>query len=691
MSVLFLRRQGVLCRALFCLSAVSASVAAQTIETIQVHGQSTPMTKVPLAPSSALSADYRDALSTLPGVTVNSNGPLTALPQYRGLFGYRLPVDVDHAPVIGAGPNAMDPPLSHALPLPAQQITFYAGVAPVSAGAETLAGKLSVSQNTEALFSDARRLQGNLTLQATNQGNERNHSGHVLLSDDNYYAAMTAMEQRADARFDGNNNAIPNGFYQRRAMNLQGGWRDAQQTLQWQYNNLNTDASGTPALAMDIEYIDAQWYRASVERQLSGNHSLSVRWFGNTNQHGMNNYQFRPTPNNKARLNTVDSRALGGSVALLSRLSDSSTMQWGVETLAARHNSVITNPLMGTLQIDNFNDIQRDRYSLFGQWEFNADSWQLQVGTRATRVEAQADDVSHSMAMMMPAVAGLVERFNTANKEQSFQFVDATLNLVWDWSDGWQGTLDAGVKHRAPEYSTLYTWLPLGISGGLADGQNYLGNLDLNEEQNRQLNLGIAHARQDLQFTAQLFYQDIADYILGEPSQDTLANQVAMMMGNSVPLQWQNIDAHLWGLEAGLVWQWTSQWSFEANGALTRGKRDDRDEPLYRIAPANFRVAVQWQQGGWSAGAQAQWIAAQTDVSSLQLETPSEAYSLVDLHGQYRWSNGLLLRLSVSNLFDTAYQSHLAGINRVADASVPVGERLYGRGRTVHGTLSWQW
>jgi hypothetical protein len=32
------------------------------------------------------SADYRDSLQRLPGVSINGNGPVTEIPQYRGLI-----------------------------------------------------------------------------------------------------------------------------------------------------------------------------------------------------------------------------------------------------------------------------------------------------------------------------------------------------------------------------------------------------------------------------------------------------------------------------------------------------------------------------------------------------------------------------------------------------------------------------
>lgn len=53
-------------------------------------------------------------LRRVPGTNVNSNGPLTSLAKYRGMFGARLHKSIDGIPTTSAGTNAMNPPLSYA-------------------------------------------------------------------------------------------------------------------------------------------------------------------------------------------------------------------------------------------------------------------------------------------------------------------------------------------------------------------------------------------------------------------------------------------------------------------------------------------------------------------------------------------------------------------------------------------------
>ncbi|MEZ0175464.1 MAG: hypothetical protein AB9Q20_14310 [Candidatus Reddybacter sp.] len=65
--------------------------------------------------------DSAAVLNALPGGNINSNGPVTGIAQYRGLFGDRVAVTMENETVLSGGPNAMDTPLSYAPPPPAAE------------------------------------------------------------------------------------------------------------------------------------------------------------------------------------------------------------------------------------------------------------------------------------------------------------------------------------------------------------------------------------------------------------------------------------------------------------------------------------------------------------------------------------------------------------------------------------------
>ena len=133
---------------LYALSTQSgvSKTSAQTVETIEVRGQiNSLLIESDLDLSTSSSPDLRKQLTTLPSINVNGNGRVSGIVQYRGLFSDRVRVTIDDTLIAGAGPNAMDSPLSHVIGNMSQQVTLYHSIAPVSAGPETLGGALDIS------------------------------------------------------------------------------------------------------------------------------------------------------------------------------------------------------------------------------------------------------------------------------------------------------------------------------------------------------------------------------------------------------------------------------------------------------------------------------------------------------------------------------------------------------------------
>lgn len=676
-----------------CMSSVCAE-ELKPLETMEVIGHATlDELRLGLVPEQDTSADFRRSLAKLPGVSVIGNGGVTAIPQYRGLFGDRVSIQVDGAQIAGAGPNAMDSPLSHAVPKPASIVTVYRGIAPVSVGAETLGGAITVESDVQSRFAEQAAWHSNLSLHTRDGGETKHASGYFGFANKTFFVSANGIDQQQDSAEDGRGVVIPNSFYARHGYGADTGVRFGNHMISGTYQKIKTQDSGTPALAMDIEYIDANWYRLHYGFQGTGanNMQAELSLYGNQNEHGMNNFLSRPLANMMmARKNTVDSDARGfkGRVTFSADMGlFSSGMQWDEN----QHNSTINNPLMGSLKINNFNEIERTRQSVFVDWESEFGAISSKIGTRLTQIDSSAGEVSNSMAMMNPNVAAIVDRFNQADRASAYQFVDFSAHFSGDIDNqlAWQASLAR--KHRAPSYTELYVWLPLGISAGLADGRNYVGNLDLTEESANQIDLGLTYTASRMQVSPQLFYQSIDNYIVGEPSTDPLANMISTMMSGRDPLQWQNTDATLWGMDILFNGQLSPSLTIDMAATWVRAKRDDINQPLYRIAPATLSTSLNWQSENVLLSVESELVANQKQVSSLQDENPTAGYGLINLMLQYHVNEHIRVSLNVDNLFDKGYQSHLGGVNRVNSSDVMPGERLFSPGREVSATLTVAW
>lgn len=682
-------------------SAASSAVAEElNIERIEVLGQiNSGLLESQIDFEDSSSPDLRAQLSQLPGVSVNGNGLVSGIVQYRGLYGDRVKVKIDDIDIAGAGPNAMDSPLSHVLGTQ-QEVILYQGVAPVSVGAESLGGALVIRNNKPDL-NTRDKWESTAALTATYFGNNdsKNVNAEVFSATDNAYISVQGQLQKAGNYESGNGDEVPSTFYDRTGLKLGAGYFTDDTAINALVGYRNTDESGTPALAMDIIYVDSLWYKLAVDREFSNDWQAKLKLYGNQNEHDMNNYELRSAPMPAMhRLNTVDSEALGFDIDFVQFGQNGQTLRseggWriGASYYQQVHNSRITNPNNAMFFIHNFNDIERDLLSAYLEYDgsFNSTDkidkpWQ--IGLRASEVTLNADEVGSSMAMMNPNVAALVMGFNNANREVDYQLVDIVLKTQMPLTERADITFSLGQKERAPTYSEIYSWFPLEVSAGLADGRNYIGNLNLKKESAKKADVGIQYQKAGFSVMGNVFYQKIDDYIIGTPSESSPANMITTMMGAQQALQWNNLGAQLHGLdvyasyEIDKHWQITSsaQW---VNGKLTEAINSEK-LPLYRVAPLSGNITVNWQYDRIDAALTLVAAAKQDEVSSLQNESPTAGYGVFNFILDYELNAAMNLSFVIENLADKSYAQHLGGVNRVANADISLGEKVPEIGRNI--------
>src|SRR5210317_1725007 len=117
------------------------TVRAEPLEELVVSARHDTRT-IDVTSALVISPDVAQLLKKAPGATVNSNGPITGIPQYRGLFGPRIATSLNGAKLAPSGPNWMDPPLSYAVGAQLESLEIYRGIAPVSVAQESLGGAI---------------------------------------------------------------------------------------------------------------------------------------------------------------------------------------------------------------------------------------------------------------------------------------------------------------------------------------------------------------------------------------------------------------------------------------------------------------------------------------------------------------------------------------------------------------------
>ena len=79
----------------------------------------------------------------------------------------------------------------------------------------------------------------------------------------------------------------------------------------------------------------------------------------------------------------------------------------------------------------------------------------------------------------------LSDEFNQSERSINFNTNNLVVKLNRSLDKDTALSIDLGIKQRAPSYRETFLWLPMSITGGLADGRNYIGNLALKPETSR--------------------------------------------------------------------------------------------------------------------------------------------------------------------------------------------------------------
>lgn len=643
----------------------------------------------------AAAPDSAGLVARLPGAALIDNGGLSGQVQYRGLFGERVLSRINGQRFHGGGPNAMDPPLHYApMPLVAR-VEVDRGISPVRDG-PALAGGMN-AQLKEVGYGEGAELAAAWDLAAGYRSVDdgRSFGGVAGMASDRFRVnLLAAYEEGGDMRFPG--GVVRDSGFRRDTYGLSAGWRSGAGDLGLDLRAQETGPSGTPPFAMDIQYFDTDFARLSFASPADAVVRLETSLGHVRVEHGMDNFSLRPAPAMAAmrRLSLADAETLTGEARLVFG-RPARSLSVGVDFEQADKAVTITHPDNAAFFVTSLPGIELSRFGGHVEWRGALGDVEAELGVRVDAHRASAGEASTGPAV--PAGPTLLAAaFNAGDRDWSGETVDLAARFWRDLGD-FTPRLTLARKTRAPNAVERFSWMPTEASGGLADGNIYVGNRALRPETAWILEGGLDWSRGAVWARPTLYYRRVDGYIQGVPFDatpgvaDTPVEMVAAMSGDPTPLRFANVDAELYGFDMDFGLQVTDRLRLDGAASLVRGERRDVRDHLYRIAPPTLRLAATWEETDWSVGAEVAGAPRQTHVSAGNDETPSDGYAVVNLRGAWRLRAGLQLEAGVENLFDREYRAHLAGRNRVADSDVALGERLPGAGRGAFVTLKAAW
>lgn len=676
------------------LPALSISLAAQTVNPapatppaveatlpeVQVSAQR------PFVPQSSQSVDLstgrvhsvRDSaalLESVPGAAVVRNGSQTGIVQLRGLFGDRVNVLVDGMHITPACPNHMDPPLHYITAAGLASLDVIAGISPVSMGGDSIAGSV-IAKSAAPSFGSTAQMEVFGSLSASASSANRGTQGALTVGTANQQVSLSYTGERQsgdDLKFPG--GTVRASGYELTQHDLTLAAQVAGGTLRLDLGRHESSNAGTPALPMDMVKDNANKIALSYLGELAFG-TLEARIYQHDIDHLMDNYSLRGL---SAGMQAPATSKDTGYQVNLSVPRGTNTYRVGMEYLTNDFDVYSQSSTLSAGSVkDNIRHARRDRLGLFGEWEAKlSPQWKTLLGVRSDTVKSDAGAVTQLGMMPPPLVKADAASFNAVSRQRTDHHWDLAAQAVYSASAGRDYEFGVARKTRSPNLMERYVWSPNNATAGLADGRTYLGNLALKPEVSHQLSVAANWRGADWQVKPGVFYNRVNDYIQGTPTarRDSAGQPV---------LQYNNLEAELFGLDLSWQTQTTTALTLSGNLAYVRGKNKTTTDNLYRIAPLQASVNADYKTGAWTHRAEWQLAAAQTKVSGFNSEAATAGYGLLHVRTQYAVQKNLKLHFGIENLLDKTYAQHLSGINRVSGSDVPMGARLPGAGRFAY-------
>lgn len=615
--------------------------------------------------------DAAESLTRVPGAAVVRNGAQTGIVQLRGLFNERVRVRVDGMEITPACPNHMDPPLHYAGLESLDTLEVIVGATPVSLGGDSLAGSVEAKSRPPRFAPDA-AWQPDARVELGYAGGNDGRQTAVELGAFNDVLNLRYLGGYQHAgNYESARGEVADSGYTNERHALAAAYKHGSGVWEMEAGIHRASDVGTPTLPMDMVKDDANRVRLAFKGDTPLG-KLDAGLYRHEIDHLMDNFSLRPVIGMRMQAPSTSNDT--GLTLGLANPAGSGTLKLGLEVHANDLNVYQQNVASGALQ-DTFRNAQRDRYGVYGEWEGSiAPRWRMNAGLRGEVVRMDTGDIANSF------VANAANTFNALDHARNDSNLDGTLALSYALQPGLslEGALTR--RTRSPSILERYLWTPTSASAGQADGRTYLGNLNLDPEVAHGVNFGIKLRQNGLRAQASVFWQDVSDFIQGQP--------IAMVVNGQNVLQYTNVNARLWGGEASLnkrfgaldLGTWVS---------LTRGENTDNGDNLYRIAPLRGGVSADYRMQAWRVGGD--WIlsARKGTVAAYNGEKPTPGYGILNLHAGLSPLKNLNLTAGIDNVFDKPYYDPLAGVNRVAGGVVPVGGIMPGAGRFGYVKLDW--
>ncbi|NMM37609.1 MAG: TonB-dependent receptor plug domain-containing protein [Glaciimonas sp.] len=672
-----------------------------------------------LAPLRAAGSDTARLLRDIPGLSLYGAGGVSSLPAIHGMADDRIRIKVDGMDLISACANHMNSPLSYIDPTNVGSIKVFAGITPVSAGGDSIAGTIQVNSAApefakpgEGILlkgqagtfyrSNGNAKGGNLSATIANENLSVMYTGSTTEAG-NYTAAKDFKAAGPAAKGRGwlAGDEVGSSSYKSENQAVAVALRDENHVLELKLGLQHIPYQGFPNQRMDMTGNDSEQVNLRYLGQYQWG-TLEARVYNENTRHKMNfledkQFTYMTAPGMPME---TEGKNTGALVKADITLSERDTLRLGGEYQRYRLSdwwNVSGTGGMAPNTFWNINDGQRDRFDVFAEWEAVwSPQWLTQFGVRSATVKMDTGTVQGYNAKTYGATA---TAFNGLDRQRTDNNIDLTALARYTLDTN--RTFEAGyaMKTRSPNLYERYTWstkstMVLNMNNWFGDGNGYVGNPDLKPEVAHTLSVtGSWHdaAQEAWELKVSPFYTHVENYI------DAVACPTcAARTDGFVNLSLSNQTARLYGVDVSgyiLLAKNTTYGNFTATGVLNtvNGKNNTTGDNLYNIMPLNLKLAIEQRVGRWTNTVEMKFVDAKTQVQAVRNEAKTAGYSLLNLRSSYEWKQ-VRVDVGVDNALNKFYALPLGGAyvgqGSTMGTGVPYGTPVPGMGRSLYTALN---
>lgn len=599
----------------------------------------------------------------------------------RGQGQSAVNVLIDGGKIEGGCPNRMDPPTAYTELSSFDRIEIVKGIKSLQNGVGGTGGAVILHRDRPE-FAIGQSIMGEAFIGTASNGVRENYGAEVTAGNDQVYIRLQGSYKDAENYRDGNGDEVRSS-YRTTQGHIDLGWNPtANQHIKLSHELANTADALFQGAGMDSPKSDGTMTRLSYEvDELAGLvNGIEISVYRSEVDHVMNNFSLRPNSGMRMEVPS-EVTTQGGKLRLTSNLGLTS-VDYGVLLQTIEKQATLFNRVNNQSQFLMWPNTSTEQNSLFIEANTGQSNTQnLIYGVRVDRVQANARDAKTAPDnnAAVPPPSGItrepVNLYNAAYQNYSGNTKIEETN--WNGLVRYEHTLSASLAWFGGLSLTTRTADETERFMARAD---WTGNPDLKPEKHLQFDLGLNHTSQKLNWSANIYYDRVTDYIF----RDQASNQTAATANNTNSI-YVNIDAEIYGTEFDLSYLVNSHWLIGGHLAFTKGRNSTDGRNLSHMAPLNGQLFAEYLINQGYAGLHANFATQQSQINTRYNEQETPAWSTLDLYAGYQINPTFSVQAGIDNLFDKAYFNH---INRNDPTTGATLDKINEPGRSVWAKLN---